>query len=157
MKSTLQSATRTILHLSGWNGVRFSKLSLGLLFGEDAHHLGESPRLPYAAAARATSHLTLFCVEGSGQLRERDESSVTINEIKNRSADPACSGNQCSARESHYSYRYYFCNTFFRCVATVSQSRNFMLRSCVMRSSILLFKKCLRRQSSLIARSNFVF
>jgi len=75
-------------------------------------------RLPHEP--RPTTHLDSFSLKAPGKCENKDKSLVTFKRIKKQAADPTCSGNQCSARESHYSYGQLFCNTFFRSVSSES-------------------------------------
>jgi len=99
---------------------------LSLLFGDDAHHRAIRrdclARLPHEP--RPITPDRSFA-EGSGQLREnRDESFVTFSRIQTTGRWPLLVlAINCSARESHYSYRKLFCNSFFRSVSTGSQTR----------------------------------
>jgi len=139
------SGTRTTLHLPGLKTLPVKSLSWGYCLAKRPT-TGRPPRLPCATAARAAPHNSpdSFSLKAPGNCENRDKSFSHLQRIKKQVADPSCSGNQCSARDSHYSYGQLFCNTFFRRVSSEGQSCIFTARRRVVRSSILLRKSCLR-------------
>ena len=114
-------------------------LNWGLIFWRRSHWAIAADclaQLPHES--RPTTSPDVTSLKVSGQLREFMRASKPSSDQFNRPLIKTEMAINCSARESHYSYRHFFCNIFFRFVSTESQLQKIVERSHIQRYFLVM-------------------